>query len=165
VALAIRRSPADRGARVGMAAWGMAEIVVVPTATAASDALFAPLGRFEQGSASDTADRRYVVRVWNDGDLAAVNTEVRLFAIDPLAATPATTAIGGVVTVTVNPGSSELASVVGRIPAVTGASVLLVAAVTHPDDPAPALPAPTWEAFHTLVSRSDNIAVRTIRKE
>ena len=165
IALAIRRSPADRGARASMTAWGMAEIVVVPTATATTDALFAPLIRFELGAASDTADRRYVVRVWNDGDLRAENAEVRLFAIDPLAATPATTAIGGALAVAhVDPGGSALVSVVGRIPAVTGASVLLVATVTHPDDPAPALPA-TWDAFHTLVGRSDNVAVRTVKKE
>lgn len=163
-ALALARSPGDRGPRVGGLAWAAAELVVTASATAATDDDFAMKALIVPATVPVAAERRFSVRVHNRGGADSAGGRLSFYAIDPRAATPALQPIhaGGKPLDPIPAGGSAIQFDVGTIPVISQQEVLLLAVL---DQPADAAPAPAdWEALFTLVGKTDRMILRTAKR-
>jgi hypothetical protein len=159
IALSVRGAPGHDGPRVGGSTWQSGEIVVTAPGAAATDDDFSPLALGCLQEITMGVPQRFSVRVWNAGEVDAVDADVTLVALDPSMDQPAEALIGKQ-KVTIPAGRSVIVSATGTVDADT---ILVLAQVDHSGDPAPLREPKTWDDVVDWIARTNHAAIRMFR--
>ncbi|KYG09215.1 hypothetical protein BE21_19205 [Sorangium cellulosum] len=140
--------------------------MVTAAGTAAADADFAPAALAAPARVAIGAAQRFTVRVWNHGDLdvAAPDTTVRLFWLDPHTDAPDPHPLGGAQQVAIAAGRHADVWVEDTIAAISHDDVLILAEVDHPADQPRPRTFDDWGKVRQWGADSDNTMGRLLRR-